>query len=315
MMNIFFKNRVVLSVIFLLLILTPGFVKAEESEASKEATLKKYQVTFPIAELGNCSSLENCKAFCNEPANQQVCKDYAQKKGFYKGNKSEGNARLRSIIEKAKSELGCSTESDCKTLCQKTENLEKCAAFARKYSLVKENSKIKELIEKAKEILGCDSEESCKALCQKSENSDKCKALTNPARFEAMKKSMEKMREAVKKDVEEFDKVCKENPEKCKEFFEKSATASGRLGKPLSCDDNPERCLEFMKNSKRQASSSAQRKQEREDSGRERLGFPGQPDALIEVPDEFLSVDSEEDVQGVSVAPSIFWKILNFFFK
>ncbi len=42
----------------------------------------KVGITFPIAELGNCGSSNECLAYCENPANLPNCQNFSYKKGF-----------------------------------------------------------------------------------------------------------------------------------------------------------------------------------------------------------------------------------------
>ena len=132
-------------------------------------------VAFPIAELGNCSSISECKEYCNDPINKDICIAYAKEKGFYNEEKLE--SKKDEILQKAASELGCTTKEECKEMCALEENLEKCSSFAKKYSLPggkNTNSESASTLKKAQASLGCTTKESCKAVCELEENVTKC---------------------------------------------------------------------------------------------------------------------------------------------
>ena len=40
---------------------------------------KKYGISFPIKELGNCGSVAECKTFCDDSKNHQSCTEFAKK--------------------------------------------------------------------------------------------------------------------------------------------------------------------------------------------------------------------------------------------
>lgn len=136
-------------------------------------SVQKYGITFPIAELGNCVDLSSCKAYCEDPVNSTVCTAFAKQRGFYK----DESTRKDELITKAKTLLGCDSETSCRELCGKQENFDKCNSFAKTNNVsgghVK-NTQGNLLIQKAQQILGCTSAESCKALCQLEENKEKC---------------------------------------------------------------------------------------------------------------------------------------------
>ena len=61
-----------------------GVVASAVFAQSPEEVAKKYGIAFPIAELGNCSSVSQCRTFCEDPVNQSTCMEFAKKKGLYK---------------------------------------------------------------------------------------------------------------------------------------------------------------------------------------------------------------------------------------
>ncbi len=129
-------------------------------------------VSYPIAELGNCSSASACKDYCDDTTHVSDCVAYAKSKGLYAVNP---------ITAIAKKELGCDFPAGCKQFCTLTENADKCKAFGQKY--VKPiaqsiNGNVSnDLLAIAKTALGCDSQLSCKALCAQPANYQKCSEL------------------------------------------------------------------------------------------------------------------------------------------
>lgn len=132
------------------------------------------QITFPIAELGNCNNVQTCKVYCDQRENKDACIAFAKSQGLYKQTVSEQKVNALSV---AKAELGCSSVESCKTLCQQKANQAKCQAFGQKHKLSTSQPEDEKLLIKAKQNLNCDSFEGCKALCDKQENYTKCAAL------------------------------------------------------------------------------------------------------------------------------------------
>lgn len=105
-------------------------VFAEDASGSGEA-VKKYKLVFPISELGNCNSLEECKAYCADVSHKEECVSFARKKGFYREPKKD----TKPNFQKAKEVLGCDSYESCKAFCQQTINHDKCQQFARMVGL------------------------------------------------------------------------------------------------------------------------------------------------------------------------------------
>ncbi len=172
-------NKLLILVATILLVLvTTTSVKAIDSSSSANPAAK-YGITFPVAELGNCNSLNACKTFCQDITNKDACIAFAKKKGFYK--EKEAMANQQTLLTSAKSELGCDSADSCKQFCGEQQNWIKCGEFAKKHGLgVKlpqgspQASPRPDLLEKAGQFLGCTSEDSCKAFCSQIENHQKC---------------------------------------------------------------------------------------------------------------------------------------------
>lgn len=147
---------------------------ASRAEENPEEIAVKYGVKFPIAELGNCTDISECRNFCEDPVNAAACISYAKAKGFYK---EEDTERKSEILEKAKSALGCDSYENCRSFCQIPTNFEKCDAFAKREGISGgqgEDPAKKQILEKAKEVLGCDSYASCASYCSDEANRQKC---------------------------------------------------------------------------------------------------------------------------------------------
>lgn len=300
-------------------------VFAEEASNSADP-VKKFNITFPVSTLGNCNSLEACKAYCEDPVNQAACLNFARSKGFYKSSQGQNNARSRLIIEKAKIELGCNTEDECKALCSSEENAQKCADFAKKYSIEKKKVTNNSILEKAKAALGCTSEETCKTMCQQEANREKCSQFAKSA---GLPGGMVKIASMSGKDKEGLNQVnqmiekCLKDPKFCEENI-------GTIEKQLMqksdefCKSNPEKCKEFLKGLKEASKSgkftpnsakayenaNANAKFCRENpekcrnaSGSAKIALPDRPEI------------KKPQVQGVSTVRSIFDQVFDFFFK
>jgi hypothetical protein len=175
MRNVFISTVTVL----FLTVLASVSVFAQETP---EQAARKHGVTFPIVELGNCADFSSCRSYCDDPVHNEACVAFAKKKGFYKENAL--SQKQEELLNKAKSELGCTTPDACRELCHRQENFDKCSQFAQKNGLEgghQNDPGKREIIQKAKEILGCDSEVSCRTVCEQEANRDKCSQFAKTA--------------------------------------------------------------------------------------------------------------------------------------
>lgn len=177
-------NKTFLAVIFFLLtfLLAPAaFAQVPDSEIAK-----KYGITFPIKELGNCNSITNCEAFCDKQENQQSCISFAKSKGFSKQptKPTVPSATAKNdedILKLAQNELECNSQEECMAFCDTKDNWRKCADFAKRNGM---DGGGMEQMEKAMQQLGCDSPKSCMDYCSNPLNMPKCMQTFKNAGFE-----------------------------------------------------------------------------------------------------------------------------------
>lgn len=223
----------------------------EEEKRQMQQKAKQYNVVFPIADLGGCAGPQECRDFCEEPANQLACIDFAKKKGFQKETARD------ELLQKAKTELGCSSMESCKAICDQDNN--RCDAFAKKHGVYQEppssasrysKEEKMQLMEKAQSELGCTSMESCKSTCEK--NPQVCMVFTKKHGFDKRPEQeseasleRERMMPSQSSDSANFGtqrfgkgscdseesckKYCQENPDECPGFkgYTKAIEGSG----------------------------------------------------------------------------------------
>ncbi len=163
-----------LLIIAFLFVLFSVFTNTSSAQETRELE-EKYDLSFPIAELGDCKNIGECRSFCDDPVNSSVCIEYAEDKGFYDQGELEENLEI--ALKRAKNELGCDSEVSCKNLCEQPSSYSKCSQFAQRHNIgggIVENPSSQEIVKKAQETLGCNSETTCKNYCEKDENRSKC---------------------------------------------------------------------------------------------------------------------------------------------
>lgn len=137
-------------------------------------------------ELG-CDSLITCIALCDQPENQAKCQTFIQKNTPLNSSPTPTGAQT-DIINKAKSELGCDSQSSCLALCGQPQNFHLCRKFAQSYGLTKVDPKVEtetrksdqfrtRLLNEARTVLGCNSQEACTTLCREPNNQTRCHDL------------------------------------------------------------------------------------------------------------------------------------------
>ena len=123
------KIEVILIIVFVLLV----SAAAVFAQQTPEEVAKKYDIVFPIAELGNCANFSECRNYCEDPVNRNTCIDFAKNKGFHREENIE--VKDSQFWQRTKASLGCDSIESCKALCEQPSNFEKCSNFAKSQGL------------------------------------------------------------------------------------------------------------------------------------------------------------------------------------
>lgn len=253
-------------------------VYAQINQKTPEEIAKEKGVIFPIAELGNCKSYYDCRNYCEDPVNMNVCVSFAKKKGFYKEPQVSQQSE---VLKSAQTELGCNSFSSCQAFCSQSVNYDKCASFAKVHKLngggTTDPSSV-EILNKAKDFLGCTSAESCKNLCAQDINKQKCsdfakqvglrggeqqlgpggctseetcrKFCSDPNNFEICQKFQESVTGQSRSfhgpggcsDQESCKTYCEKNPQNCQSVPSAMSNPQETCSKTPSCSWNGNTC-------------------------------------------------------------------------
>lgn len=134
------------------------------------------EISYPIAELGDCGSQEECKTFCDEPRNAENCQLWAENKGLVPkhgpANPSEGGGEPKDPID---GPGGCKSPQECDAFCRIEENLQTCMDYSVKNGFMSQEEADKILAQaKRGGPGGCKGEEECDSFCKKKENAREC---------------------------------------------------------------------------------------------------------------------------------------------
>lgn len=134
-------------------------------------------ISYPVAELGNCTDKVACKVYCDKQTNIDACLAFAEK----------NNLMSKDEIKKAKNFKktgmtgpgGCKGKDECKTYCSNSDHMDECVTFAEKNGLMSD-----EQLDEAKKVRGaisrgikppaCGGKETCDAYCSSSEHIEEC---------------------------------------------------------------------------------------------------------------------------------------------
>lgn len=151
-----------------------GKAKVKEKQVAALASAK--------SEL-SCTTIEKCKTFCDDPANQEACISFAKRHELVTSAvvRSEDNKEL---IKAAEKELGCNSQESCFALCEQKGNYERCAALAQSELTSEDRAFFEEHRSDFQSILGCNSIQSCMAFCMNPLNMPKCMEFAKQMGFD-----------------------------------------------------------------------------------------------------------------------------------
>lgn len=156
-----------------------------------------FDVKYPVADLGNCASREECKIFCDTPDNELTCLRWAEDNGFApkptpkprnqpdqnqdknQGLDSErgGNEQQRIRDEEAFKNApgGCKAPRECDVYCRVEENLTECLDYSVKYGYTTREEADKIIAQSKKGGPGgCKGPTECDAFCRQPANARAC---------------------------------------------------------------------------------------------------------------------------------------------
>src|SRR3989344_9607055 len=164
-----------LSLLVGLAVVAYGVGAAEPNQVPVEEEISA--VNFPIPELGNCGSQEECHDYCEDLAHASACIAYAKANNLLSEEDEKTLEEFSDVIENG-GPGGCKTEESCGAYCEDTANLKECLGFVKKHNLLTEDE-IKE-VEKAVDAIenggpgGCTKEEECRIYCEDIDHIEEC---------------------------------------------------------------------------------------------------------------------------------------------
>lgn len=216
-----------------------------------------FDIEYPIAELGNCASQQECKIYCDAPENTDSCIAFAESVGLIKKEDArhmrEESERFERELEEFENSPGqCRTPRECDAYCRVEENLDECLDYGVKYghTTQEEADNIRARVDRGGPG-GCKSREECDAFCQNPENEDICfsfvveegKITAEEAEF--MKERMKRHRSG--DDYEGEEEIDEEKVEELLKGMNGPGGCSNMDECEAYCSDfnNNEECMQF----------------------------------------------------------------------
>ena len=156
-----------------------------ESEGGS-APLPAPEITYPIAELENCSDKATCFGYCENQENSGQCLEFSKDHQLL----SEKEILLAEKILGVKDGPGgCNSQASCKNYCDDVSHIDECLVFAEANGIMEEEEleeakKVRTAIQSGAKLPGgCRNKNECDNYCQNPDNMDECLAFAEAAGF------------------------------------------------------------------------------------------------------------------------------------
>ena len=219
--------------------------------------LAQENITYPIGELGDCTSKEECKTYCDDVSHIEACVSFGEMHGLMRkdevnrAREALGELKERvqkrsefqtkrpnvrapegpedeavdKLLQEKSGPVGCDTKDKCHEYCEQEANMDECFKFATENKLMSE-----EQIEQAKKFKnktgggGCNGP-ACRTYCENEEHAQECIVF-----------------------AEENGFISKEEAEKAKKFIGKIGPGGCKMEECKTYCEDPshmEECMAF----------------------------------------------------------------------
>lgn len=156
-----------------------GYLLVASAQTATTTGNSSTAITFPVAELGNCGSVVECRAYCNKSENFDSCTQFAAEHNLITPQQKEKNQKFSKALKGKTGPGGCNTADSCKSYCEDQSHSAECLAFAEQNELgdaakLNNAKKIQSALKEGTGPGGCSSLQECKTFCSKAENAKTC---------------------------------------------------------------------------------------------------------------------------------------------
>lgn len=152
-----------------------------------QAGAQESAITFPVTELGNCTSKSACHAYCDDLAHVNECVAFAESHGLMDAQEARAAREFARLGGEGPG--GCTSKDECESYCEDPAHMRQCIDFAKQAGLMdqhelEEAEKVATYVEQGGAMPGgCRGERECKAYCEDEAHIEECVAFAEGAGF------------------------------------------------------------------------------------------------------------------------------------
>ncbi len=145
------------------------------------------QITYPIPQLGDCSTRDDCRKYCDQVANMQSCIVFGENHGLITQNQANSFLGLAKDISNGKVHTpeDCKNAQSCKEVCEHSASatvIAQCVKLGEETGTISKSDAARaqaflQLLQQGKTPGGCTSKDACEAYCQDSAHAQACMAF------------------------------------------------------------------------------------------------------------------------------------------
>lgn len=156
------------------------------SSVFAQEVVNEDKISFPIAELGNCTNKDVCKTYCDQPSNLAACLDFAEKNKLM--SESELRHAKKFLSVGLRGPGGCVGQESCRQYCDEINHIDECVTFAEDngllaYDELEDARKVKSAINKGIKLPACKNKRECDSYCSDPNNMEECIQFAEAAGF------------------------------------------------------------------------------------------------------------------------------------
>ncbi|MDO8486801.1 MAG: hypothetical protein Q7S45_00695, partial [Candidatus Curtissbacteria bacterium] len=142
------------------------------------------EISYPVAELGNCADKAACKVYCDESANIDACLNFAEKNNLMSRDEIKVAKNFKSTGMTGPG--GCKGKNECSSYCNGPDHMDECITFAEKNGMMsgsqlEEAKKVQMAVAKGIKPPACGGKEACDSYCSSSEHMEECVSFAESA--------------------------------------------------------------------------------------------------------------------------------------
>ncbi len=184
--SLLFSFVVLGSALFVSSVIVVAAQTAATSSAVQAASSAEQGIVFPVPELGNCTSRDECRSYCNQVDHMDGCITFAKVHGLMNKDEASRADKFRKSLQGGGGPGGCKTPDECRTFCNNINNLDACVKFAQSQGVktkeVEEGSKILTYIKNGGQLPGgCASKDNCQTYCGDFSHAKECYEFSQKA--------------------------------------------------------------------------------------------------------------------------------------